>query len=107
MCILYSVTSIFMSKKEFLLALLEKFQEDRLPAVGLKALIDANQLDDNNIDAIINVFQKAAAEVTNESLKVKLQKGIITLEHLKEMETQAKIEEEKDLRNLEAMLANM
>jgi preprotein translocase subunit SecB len=96
-----------MSKKEFLLALLEKFQDDWLPAVGLKALIEANQLDDNNIDAIINLFQKAAAEVTNESLKVKLQKGIISLEHLKEMEIQARIQEEGDLRKLEEMLASM
>lgn len=95
-----------MSKKEFLLALLEKFQDDWLPAIGLKALIDANQLDDSNIDAIINVFQKAA-EVSNETLKAKLQKGIITLEHLKEMEEENRIKEQADLLKLEELMASM
>lgn len=96
-----------MTKKEFLIALLDKFQDDRLPAVGLKALIDANQLDESNIDAIINVFQKAATEVTNESLKAKLHKGIITLENLKQIEEEDRMKETIDLHRLEWLLASM
>jgi hypothetical protein len=80
-----------MSKKQFLLMVLDKFQNEWLPASALRKLVEESYLDDTLIETIIYAFHKALNETQLNILKIRLQKGIDSLEHIKQLEKNTKL----------------
>lgn len=96
-----------MTKQEFLLAILDKLQDDRLPAIGIKTLLQANVLGEDIIDTIIDIFQQAATETKSETLKTKLAQGVTALEHIKDLEDQERLHDVEELTRLEHIIDQM
>lgn len=96
-----------MWKKQFLLILLDKFKNEWLPAIALRKLVEESYLDDTLIDTIIYAFKKALNETQLNIFKIRLQKGINSLEHIKQIEKNTKLIEWEDLKQLEQMIEKM
>lgn len=96
-----------MSKKEYILKLLETLIDIREPAKGLKLLVENNEMDEATIEKLYNAFKASVKEVVQGVEKEKLEKGILFLEKLKTLEADGKKQDEKDLEELDQMLENM
>jgi ABC-type phosphate/phosphonate transport system substrate-binding protein len=93
-----------MNKKEFLLALCEKFEDTRLPAVWLKWLIEQDQLDEQLLDTLTQAFLDAAKNTQDSKLQQKLLKAADTIEQIKQLEQEDRLKELEELKELENML---
>ncbi len=93
-----------MNKKEFLLALCEKFENTRLPAVWLKWLIEQDQLDEQLLDTLTQAFLDAAKSTQDSELQEKLHKAADTIEHIRQLEQDERLHEIDELKELEKML---
>lgn len=96
-----------MSKKEYILKLLDKFMNVREPAKGIKLLVESNTIDDLTINQLYNTFSKAVKNIVERWNKEKLERGMVFLEKLKSMEAKAGKEDAQDLKELDSMLQDI
>jgi len=54
-----------MSKKDYILKLLDTLKEIREPAIGLKLLVESNDMDSNTIDQLYNTLSTAVHNVVS------------------------------------------
>jgi len=79
--------------------------EDSWPlAKWLKLLIEGNKLDDKTLDALLNIFKSAVKNVADGVRKAKLEKSVVMLEKLKEIEAVSKEKDSEDIEELDAIL---
>jgi len=95
-----------MDKKTFIVKLLDSFQDWPM-AQWLKYLIENGNLDDNTINVLIDMFKQAIKTVDDEKTKEKLTKWVTFLEKMKKMEEEQKLQDQKDIQNLEGILSTM
>lgn len=93
-----------MNKKEYLQRILTQLEPIRDLAKGLKFLVEQWNLDDGILDVLINAVQWAINTAKSESDKQKLQKWLDFLQKMKQMEEESKLQDEKDLAELERIL---
>lgn len=74
-------------------------------AKWLKKLVEANPLNNALLDVLIKTFQETIKTIDNEEQKVKLQKASDFLEELKKQEDESIKQDQKDIADLESMLA--
>lgn len=93
-----------MTKKEYLLELIEKLWEEREIGYALKKLIENNLINNDIIDAIYEIVHYSVKTVVLEKKSEKLQKSLIVLEKIKKLENkdQERIDEE-----LKSMISNI
>jgi uncharacterized protein YacL len=96
-----------MNKKDYLLKLLASLKDIRPLANRFETIILEGNLDDELIEELLIVIRTAIHEVNDKITREKLQKGVAILEHIKQLETEKKAEDEKDLAKLDDMLAQM
>ena len=96
-----------MSKKDYILKLLDLLKEIREPAIGLKLLVESNDMDSNTIDQLYNTLSTAVHNVVSWTQKEKLQKWVEFLEKLKTIEESNRKQDEKDLESLDTLLKNI
>ena len=65
--------SLPMTKKEYILKILDALTGYRSLARGLKILVDGNVLDDKTIDSLVDIFAKTIDEINDSEVKSKLQ----------------------------------
>ncbi len=68
-----------MTKREYILTLLEALGKDREAAKGLKLLIERHLLDDTTVDALITIMKEKVNEVSD-----LVQKDLLKLEEMME-----------------------
>ena len=95
-----------MTKKEYILKMLDGLKDSRPMAAGLKLLVEKDVLAAGLIDRLTEIFKNAINTVTDKTQKEKLQKGADFLEKLKAVEAEQHEQEEKELQELDKMLAN-
>ncbi len=95
-----------MDKKEYLLKVLTQLEPIRDLAAGLKILVNEWNLWDNVLDVLINAVQWAVNTAKTEVAKRRLQKWLDTMEKMKQMETECRMQDERDLSELDRMLDN-
>ena len=93
-----------MNKKEYLQRILTQLEPIRDLAKGLKFLVEQWNLEDGILDVLINAVQWAINTAKSESDKQKLQKWLDFLQKMKQMEEESKLQDEKDLAELERIL---
>ena len=93
-----------MTKKDYILKVLDALIGVWPLARGLKILVDGNALDDNTIDSLVDIFAKTIDELADSEAKAKLQKSKNVLEHLKELEREQHLKDEKSLEELDKMI---
>jgi hypothetical protein len=96
-----------MTKKEYVISLLTALTNSWSMAKWLLVLVENNVLDDATIDALTTIFKDAIATVKDEVQKQKLQKWLSYLEKIKEQEASEKVTDEKELQDIEKMLADL
>ena len=96
-----------MDKKEYLQKILTQLEPIRDLAPGLKNLVDEWNLGDDILEILINAVQWAINTAKSELDKQKLQKWLDALNKMKEMEEESKMQDEKDLEELDKMLENI
>ena len=96
-----------MDKKAYITQVLEMLKEDRPMAEGLLVLIGQNTLSEEVLDALIQMIQSAIADTDNELLKEKLLKWKEVFEQIKTAEAESKALDDKDIADLEALIATI
>lgn len=96
-----------MDKKEYLQKILTQLEPIRELAKWLKILVEEWNLGDDVLDILINAVQWAVNNAKSELDKEKLQKWLDALNKMKEMGEESKMQDEKDLEELDKMLANI
>lgn len=96
-----------MDKKEYLQKILTQLEPIRDLAKWLRILVEQWDLWDDILDVLINAVQWAVSTAKSEMDKQKLQKWLDALNKMKEMEEESKMQDEKDLEELDKMLANI
>ena len=96
-----------MNKKEFLLKILTQLEPIRDLAKWLRILVEEWNLWDDILDVLIEAVQWAVNTAKSEVDKKKLQKWLEFLQKMKQMGKENRMQDEKDLAELEKMLANI
>lgn len=93
-----------MDKKEYLKKILVQLEPIRDLAKWLNILVDQWDLWDDVLDVLINAVQWAISTTKSELDKKKLQKWLEALEKMKQMEVESKLQDEKDLAELDSLI---
>lgn len=94
----------FMDKKEYLQKILTQLEPVRNLASGLKILVNEWNLWDDILDVLINAVQWAVSTAKSEMDKKKLQKWLEAMQKMKQMEEESKMQDEKDLEELDNLI---
>lgn len=93
-----------MDKKEYLQKILTQLEPIRDLAPGLKILVNEWNLWDDILDVLINAVQWAVSTAKSEMDKKKLQKWLEAMQKMKLMEEESKMQDEKDLEELDNLI---
>lgn len=93
-----------MDKKEYLQKILTQLEPIRDLAAGLKILVNEGNLWDDILDVLINAVQWAVNTAKTEMDKKKLQKWLEAMQKMKQMEEESKMQDEKDLAELDNLI---
>lgn len=93
-----------MDKKEYLLKILIQLEPIRDLAKWLKILVEQWNLWDDILEVLINAVQWAVSTAKSEVDKKKLQKWLDALNKMKQMEEESKLQDEKDLEELDKLI---
>ena len=94
----------FMDKKEYLQKILTQLEPIRDLAAWLKILVQEWNLWDDMLDVLINAIQWAVNTAKTDLAKQKLQKWLDAVEKMKEMETESRTQDERDLVELDRII---
>jgi len=96
-----------MTKKEYILKVLDAL-EDKWPiAKWLKILVEWNALDDTSIESLIDIFNKMIEDTKDTETKEKLQKSKNILEQLQKIEREQHLRDEESLKELDKMIEEL
>ena len=93
-----------MEKKEYLLKILIQLEPIRDLAKWLKILVEQWNLWDDILEVLINAVQWAVSTAKSEMDKKKLQKWLDALNKMKQMEEESRMQDEKDLEELDKLI---
>ena len=95
-----------MTKKEYLIKILEQLESVRELAPGMKILVEQWALWDNVINTLITTVENWIHSVKSEMAKQKMKKWLDMLEKMKQIEVQSAMQDEKDLVELDKLISN-
>lgn len=93
-----------MTKKDYLLKVLVNLEPIRDLAKWMKILVEQWDLWDDILDILIDAVQWAVSTAKSELDKQKLQKWLNALQKMKQMEAESKMQDDKDLAELDEMI---
>ena len=93
-----------MDKKEYLQKILTQLESIWDHAKWLKILVEEWNLKEDVLDDLIKVLQEAIHTTKSKLDKKKLQKWLEVLEKMKQMEEESRIQDEKDLLELDKLI---
>lgn len=96
-----------MNKKDYLLSVLSKLENDRLPAWGFKIIIEEWKISEEIMDILIEVIQLSLKESDSIEMKSKLEGSLDILDKVKSMEAESKEHDKEDIQALEEMLEQL
>jgi hypothetical protein len=98
------MTLKFMNKKEYLQKILTQLEPIRDLAWWLKILVEEWNLGDDVLDVLINAIQWAVNTAKTDLARQKLQKWLDAMEKMKQMETESRTQDERDLWELDRII---
>lgn len=93
-----------MTKKEYLIKILENLEPIWDSASALKVVVQEWALGDDAIDILITAVESGIHSAKSEVAKMKMKKWLDTLERMKQMEKQSALQDEKELAELDDMI---
>ena len=95
------------SKKEYIIILLNALENDRALAHDLKKLLVADTFDEQALDGLTDFFRQWIQTITNATAREKVKKGAAILEKIKELEKKDMLQDAHECENLENMLQHL
>ena len=99
--------NVRMSKKEYILLILNALETDRPLAKDLKRFLLLDKFDDHALDGLTEFFKQGIQNVKSEKVKEKLQKSVALLAKIQELEKADMLQNEQECLELEAMLQHL
>lgn len=96
-----------MTKKEYILKVLDALIGIWPLARGLKILVEGNVLDDKTIDSLVDILATTIDEINDGEAREKLQKSKDVIEKIKHIEREQHARDEKSLEELDQMIKNI
>lgn len=93
-----------MTKKDYILKILDALMGSWPLARGLKILVEGDALDEDTVQKIVDIFAKTIDEIEDSKDKEKLIKSKNALEKLKQIEKEQHLRDEKSLEELDKMI---
>ena len=93
-----------MTKKDYILKVLEALINIWPLARGLKILVEGNALDDIAIDNIVDILSKTIDTIQDNETKTKLQNSKDFLQKLKTIEEESHLRDESSIQLLDDMI---
>ena len=93
-----------MTKKDYLLKILEQLEPVWDLAPGLKIVVEQWALWDDVLDTLIGAVESGIHSARSEVAKEKMKKWLDALERMKKMEEQSALQDEKELAQLDELL---
>lgn len=94
-----------MNKREYLIKILQQLEPVRSLASGLKFVVQEWILDNDMYDVLIDALKWAILNTKSDLDREKLEKWLNMMEKMKQIELESKAEDEKDLVELDEILA--
>ena len=95
-----------MTKKEYLVKILEKLESVWDAASVLKTVVKEWALWDDVIDVLITAVESGIHSAKSEVARIKMKKWLDSLERMKQMEKQSSLQDEKELTELDNLINN-
>lgn len=95
-----------MTKKEYLLKILEQLEPVWNLAPWLRIVVEQWALSDDIIDTLIWAVESGIHVASSEVAKSKMKKWLDALERMKQMEQKSALKDEKELSQLDELLNN-
>lgn len=96
-----------MSKKEYIIKLMDSLSWKRALARWLKILVEWDLLGKNTIDSLVQTLSNAINEINDTEIKDKLIKSQEFLKKLQTMELQSNERDKRDIEELDLLLQNI
>lgn len=93
-----------MTKKEYILKVLDALIGYRPLARGLKILVEGNVLEDKTIDSLVDILATTIDEINDGEAREKLQKSKDVIEKIKHIEREQHLRDEKSLGELDSII---
>jgi hypothetical protein len=93
-----------MSKKQFVIDMLEKLIPHRTLAADLRKFVMLDILDNNAVNGIIQLLKEMAIAMKNKTMQAHMIAVASTLEKMKNLELQEKIADQQEAENILATL---
>lgn len=102
---IYNSINFWMDKREYLIKILQQLEPIRNLASGLKFVVQEWILGDDMYDILIDALKWAIQNTKSDLDREKLEKWLNMMERMKQIESESKSQDEKDLAELDEMLA--
>jgi len=96
-----------MSKKEYILTMLDLIQDIFPPAQDLKVLVAGDVVSDQMIDTLVTMLQEVREVISDEANKAKMDTSIAIMQKLKDTEAADHIQDEEKLKELEELFQSI
>ena len=93
-----------MTKKDYLLKILEQLEPIWELAPGLKVVVEEWALWDDVLDTLIGAVESGIHSARSEVAKAKMKKWLDALERVKDIERQSAMQDEKELAELDRLI---
>jgi len=93
-----------MTKKEYLVKILENLDSVRDLAPGLKIVVEQWALWEDVLDTLIETVESGIHSARSEVSKLKMKKWLDALTKMKQMEQQSAMQDEKELEELDKLI---
>jgi len=95
-----------MTKKEYLIKILENLESVWDLAPGLKIVVEQWALWDSDLDVLIGAVESGIHSARSEISKLKMKKWLDALERMKKIEQHSAMQDEKELEELDKLIDN-
>lgn len=93
-----------MTKKEYLLKILNQLEPIWELAPGLEVIVEQWAFWDDVLDVLVWAIESGIHSARSEVAKIRMKKWLDTLEKMKHMEKQSAMQDEKELEKLDKMI---
>lgn len=96
-----------MTKKDYLIRILESLESIWDLAPGLKILVEQWALWDDTLDTLISAVESGIHSARSEVAKLKMKKWLDALDKMKQIEKQSAMQDEKELMELDKLIDDL
>lgn len=103
----FIVSSFIMTKKDYIIKMLDALTSINPIAKDMKTIVEANAASDEMIATLVTMLQAIRKTITDEMSQQKIDQGITVLEKIKKIEESAHTKDIADISALDQMISEL